>query len=352
MILRYLIEKEFKQLKRNKFLPRLILIFPCMMMLVMPWAATLEIENLRIAIIDNDQSPSSQRLVHQIEASRYFKLTGLPTNYDKGIATIEKDQADVLLEIPQGFEKEQVNGRPASTLIAVNAVNGSKGSLGSAYLTQILSPQSSASIRYQFNPHLNYKVFMVPALMTMVLVMLCGFLPALNVVGEKEAGTIEQINVTPVSRFTFTLAKLLPYWLVGFIVLNLCILLAWLVYGITPKGNIGAIYLATLIFVLVVSGLGLVISNHSATMQQAMFVMWFCMLVFILMSGLFTPISSMPRWAQYITYAHPLRYFMEIMRMVYLKGSSITDIIPQLGTLTVFATVLNSWAIYSYKKQQ
>ena len=132
MILRYLIEKEFKQLKRNKFLPRLILIFPCMMMLVMPWAATLEIENLRIAIIDNDQSPSSQRLVHQIEASRYFKLTGLPTNYDKGIATIEKDQADVLLEIPQGFEKEQVNGRPASTLIAVNAVNGSKGSLGSA----------------------------------------------------------------------------------------------------------------------------------------------------------------------------------------------------------------------------
>ena len=134
--------------------------------------------------------------------------------------------------------------------------------------------------------------------------------------------------------------------------LNLCILLAWLVYGITPKGNIGAIYLATLIFVLVVSGLGLVISNHSATMQQAMFVMWFCMLVFILMSGLFTPISSMPRWAQYITYANPLRYFMEIMRMVYLKGSSITDIIPQLGTLTVFATVLNSWAIYSYKKQQ
>ena len=352
MILRYLIEKEFKQLKRNKFLPRLILIFPCMMMLVMPWAATLEIENLRIAIIDNDQSPSSQRLVHQIEASRYFKLTGLPTNYDKGIATIEKDQADVLLEIPQGFEKEQVNGRPASTLIAVNAVNGSKGSLGSAYLTQILSPQSSASIRYQFNPHLNYKVFMVPALMTMVDDKVCRCLPALNVVGEKEAGTIEQINVTPVSRFTFTLAKLLPYWLVGFIVLNLCILLAWLVYGITPKGNIGAIYLATLIFVLVVSGLGLVISNHSATMQQAMFVMWFCMLVFILMSGLFTPISSMPQWAQYITYANPLRYFMEIMRMVYLKGSSITDIIPQLGTLTVFATVLNSWAIYSYKKQQ
>lgn len=120
---------------------------------------------------------------------------------------------------------------------------------------------------------------MVPALMTMILVLLCGFLPALNVVSEKEAGTIEQINVSPVSRFTFTLAKLLPYWAIGFVVLNLCMLLAWLVYGLTPAGNVLTIYLATLIFALVMSGLGLVISNYSSTMQQAMFVMWFCMLI-------------------------------------------------------------------------
>lgn len=258
----------------------------------------------------------------------------------------------MLLEIPRGFEKEQVNGRPASALVAVNAVNGTKGGLGSSYLNQILAPAGNTSIRYLFNPHLEYKNYMVPALMTMLLVLLCGFLPALNVVGEKEAGTIEQINVTPVSRFTFILSKLLPYWLIGFIVLNLCMLLAWLVYGLTPSGNIFCIYIATIVFTFVVSGLGLVISNYSATMQQAMFVMWFCMLIFILMSGLFTPISSMPQWAQCITYANPLRYFMEIMRMVYLKGSSLTDILPQLGTLAIFATVLYLWAIVSYKKQQ
>ena len=318
MILRYLIEKEFKQLIRNSFLPRLILIFPCMIMLVMPWAATLEIEDLRIAIIDNDHTPSSLRLTHRIESSPYFKLVALPDTYHKAVECIERNQADMLLEIPKGFEKEQVNGRPASALVAINAVNGTKGGLGNTYLQQILNPQSTsvASIRYRFNPHLDYKTFMVPALMTMLLVMLCGFLPALNVVGEKEAGTIEQINVTPVSRFTFTLSKLLPYWLIGFIVLNLCMLLAWAVYGLTPVGSIFTIYLATLIFVLVMSGLGLVISNYSSTMQQAMFVMWFCMLIFILMSGLFTPISSMPDWAQYITYINPLRYFMEMMRMV------------------------------------
>lgn len=352
MTLRYLIEKEFKQLARNSFLPRLILLFPCMMMLIIPWAATLEIEDLRIVIIDNDHSPSSERLVHRIESSPYFKLTGLPDTYRDGLEAIEKDRADMLLEIPHGFEKEQVNGRPASALVAVNAVNGTKGGLGSSYLNQILAPAGNTSIRYLFNPHLEYKNYMVPALMTMLLVLLCGFLPALNVVGEKEAGTIEQINVTPVSRFTFILSKLLPYWLIGFIVLNLCMLLAWLVYGLTPSGNIFCIYIATIVFTFVVSGLGLVISNYSATMQQAMFVMWFCMLIFILMSGLFTPISSMPQWAQCITYANPLRYFMEIMRMVYLKGSSLTDILPQLGTLAIFATVLYLWAIVSYKKQQ
>ena len=352
MTLRYLIEKEFKQLARNSFLPRLILLFPCMMMLIIPWAATLEIEDLRIVIIDNDHIPSSERLVHRIEASPYFKLTGLPDTYRDGLEAIEKDRADMLLEIPRGFEKEQVNGRPASALVAVNAVNGTKGGLGSSYLNQILAPAGKTSIRYLFNPHLEYKNYMVPALMTMLLVLLCGFLPALNVVGEKEAGTIEQINVTPVSRFTFILSKLLPYWLIGFIVLNLCMLLAWLVYGLTPSGNIFCIYIATIVFTFVVSGLGLVISNYSATMQQAMFVMWFCMLIFILMSGLFTPISSMPQWAQCITYANPLRYFMEIMRMVYLKGSSLTDILPQLGTLAIFATVLYLWAIVSYKKQQ
>ena len=182
MILRYLIEKEFRQLKRNSFLPRLIVLFPCMMMLVMPWAATLEIEDLRIAVIDNDHSPSSQRLVHRIEASPYFQLTALPSTFQEGMHTIEQDQADILLEIPQDFEKEQINGRPASALIAVNAVNGTKGGLGNSYLQQILNPQpSAASVRYLFNPHLNYRVYMAPALLTMVLVMLCGFLPALNV---------------------------------------------------------------------------------------------------------------------------------------------------------------------------
>lgn len=352
MKIRYLIEKEFKQILRDSFLPRLILLFPCMIILVMPWAATMEVEDVRVAVVDNDRSQTSGRLVRRIEASPYFRLTSVPASYDKAIREVEHDRADLVLEIPRGFEKNQVTGQKTSVLVAANAVNGTRGALGSSYIQQIMMPGApDASIRYLFNPFLDYKVFMIPALMTMILVMLCGFLPALNIVGEKEKGTIEQMNVTPVSRFDFTLAKLLPYWLIGFIALTLCMLLAWLVYGLTPAGNVLSIYGATVIFIFVVSGLGLTISNYSATMQQAMFVMWFCMLVFILMSGLFTPIGSMPDWAQYITCINPLRYFMEIMRMVYLKGSTFTDILPQLLILTGFAVVLYTWAILSYRKQ-
>lgn len=167
MLLRYLLEKEFRQIWRNGFLPRLIVIYPIVMILVMPWAATLEIDDLRIAVIDHDRSALSERLVHRIEASPYFKLTSWPDSYRQGLESIEKDEADLLLEIPYGFEKEVTNGRRVQTLVAVNAVNGTKGGLGSNYLQQIIRQnQPDISLRYLYNPYLDYKIFMIPALMT------------------------------------------------------------------------------------------------------------------------------------------------------------------------------------------
>ncbi|QUT76015.1 putative multidrug ABC transporter permease YbhR [Bacteroides salyersiae] len=373
---------------RNSFLPRLILFFPCMIMIFMPWAMNLEVRNISLNIVDNDHSVISRRLVDKIAASTYFRLTALPDSYDAALRNVESGDADVILEIPHHFERNCTSGNTAHVLIAVNAVNGTKGGLGSAYLSNIIRDYASEVVSSSafspvtlsvqadvlgddtvvggipasftadcrlstlnlYNPNLNYKLFMVPALMVMLLTLICGFLPALNIVGEKEAGTIEQINVTPVGKFTFILAKLLPYWLIGFVVLTICFILAWVLYGITPVGHFLIIYFFAVLFVLSMSGLGLVISNHSATMQQSMFVMWFCMLVLILMSGLFTPISSMPEWAQVITVFNPLKYLMQVMRMVYLKGSGMADLLPQLGALLAFALVLNIWAVKSFKK--
>ena len=149
---------------------------------------------------------------------------------------------------------------------------------------------------------------MIPALMIMLLIMLCGFLPALNLVGEKETGTIEQINVTPVSPVAFTLAKLIPYWIIGMVVLTLAMALAWAVYGLLPAGSFGAVYLAALLFTFVMSGLGVIAANYSSTMQQAMFGMFFFVMIFVLMSGLVTPVESMPLWAQRFTRLLPPCY--------------------------------------------
>ena len=243
-------------------------------------------------------------------------------------------------------------------------MNAVKGSLGMQYLVQTVT-QTLAELRSEqgqppaadpvvvenrYNPTLDYRHYMIPALMIMLLVMLCGFLPALNLVSEKETGTIEQINVTPVSRLTFTLAKLIPYWVIGTAVLGAAMLLAWIVYGLAPAGSIGAIFLAAGLFVLTMSGLGVAIANRSETMQQTMFVMFF-LTIFILMSGLITPVASMPAWAQGITCVLPPRYFVDIMRAVYLKGSLIGDLWSDYVLLAVFAAAFNTLAAATYRKR-
>jgi ABC-2 type transport system permease protein len=334
------------------------------MLLVLPWAANQEIRNIRLSVVDNDHSTYSQRMIEKIIASGYFTLTDFSTSNPHAMESIEAGKADIIMEIQPNFKRDIVKNGAADVMISANAVNGMKAGLGTSYLASILNDYAKEltlekggavsniqpSVNMRYNQHLDYKVFMIPALMVMLLTMLCGFLPALNIVGEKESGTIEQLNVTPIKKFTFILAKLIPYWVIGFIVLTVCFGIAALVYRLFPVGNLLTIYLYAGVYILVVSGLGLVISNYSATMQQAMFVMFFFVMILLLMSGLFTPISSMPEWAQSFTAINPLTYFMQVMRAVYLKGSSLPELLPQLCALLGFAAVLNGWAVLSYKK--
>ena len=375
-MIKYLLEKEFKQIFRNAFIPKLILAMPVMMMLVLPWAANQEIKNVKLSVIDNNRSVVSERLINKIVASGYFRLTDVSTSYNEAMQSVDAGEADIILEIPQEFEKNLYKSGIANVMISANAVNGMKGGLGSAYLSGIindfanelkikneelregsehlliLNSQFLIVPQFRFNPKLNYKVFMIPALFVMLLTLLTGFLPALNIVGEKELGTTEQLNVTPMNKAIFILAKLIPYWIIGIVIVSICMGLSALIYGLFPAGSLATIYLYAVIYILVVSGMGIVISNYSDTMQQAMFVMFFFMLIIILLSGLFTPISSMPKWAQTITAFNPLRYFMEVMRAIYLKGSSMRELLPQFFALCGFAVAFNSWAIMSYKKSR
>ena len=360
-MLRYLIQKEFLQIRRNAFLPRLIIVFPIMMICVMPWVMNQEVKNIRVDVVDNDRSTLSRQLVHSIEASNYFIFNGQKRTYRAALKDIEAMDADVVLVIPLHYSRDLTQGHRPQVLIAANAVNGTKGSMGSAYLSQIVTAhvepsvaamQAKLSTLFLYNKHLNYKVFMIPALFAMVMMLMCGFLPTLNIVGEKEAGTIEQINVTPVPKWAFILAKLIPYWLIALFVIVVNILLSWLIYGITCAGPLWLVFVLAMLLALFWSSFGLIISNYSDTMQQAVFVMWFFVVCMLLLSGLFTPVRSMPHLAYLTTYVNPMHYFVDGIRTVFVRGGDFHSIAHQLLALLVIASLMAVWAIKSYRKNQ
>ena len=352
MMIKYLIQKEFLQIRRNAFLPKLIIMFPSVIMCVMPWVMQMEVKNIVVDVVDIDHTVESQRLVQQIAASNYFIFGGQKATYAEAMKDIEKGRADVILEIRDG-----------KYLIAANAVNGTKGSMGSAYLSQIITShqhcephsqlstlKSQLSTLNLYNKGQDYKLFMIPALFAIVMMLMTGFLPTLNIVGEKEAGTIEQMNVTPVSKWLFILAKLIPYWLIALFVITVCLLLAWLVYGVTPAGPVWLIYVLSMLLALFFSSFGLIVSNYSDTMQQGVFVMWFFVVSIMLLSGLFTPTRSMPQWAYLTTYINPMHYFIDAIRTVFIRGGGLHETAHQVLALAGIGTLMGCWAVQSYKK--
>jgi ABC-2 type transport system permease protein len=368
-IIRFLLQKEFSQIFRNKSILALICVMPVMQLIILPLAADYEVKNINLAVIDNDRSPFSQKLISTITASGYFKLVNYNSSYKEAFHLIELDKADLILEIPSNFEKHLIRESKEQLFIAVNAINGTKANLGGAYLANVIR-NYNADIRLQllgpskinvapvieiassnwYNTTLNYKVYMVPGILAILVTMIGGFLAALNIVKEKEVGTIEQINVTPIKKSHFILGKLIPFWILGNIVFTIGMLVSWLVYGIVPLGNIALLYGFIAVFLLAILGFGLLISTYCDSQQQAMFIMFFFMMIFILMGGLFTSIDSMPSWAKLISRLNPVSYLIDVMRMVVLKGSGWRDVLPHLGIVALFAVFLNTWAILNYKK--
>lgn len=367
--LRFLLRKEFSQIFRNKAIVAMILFVPVVQLLILPLAANYEVKNINLAVVDHDRSSYSQKLISKITSSGYFKLTGFNASFNDARKLIESDKADLILEIPENFERNLVRENKQKLFIAVNAINGTKAGVGGSYLGAIVRNFNS-DIRLQliapgkfnatptieivssnwFNELMNYRHFMVPGILAVLLTMIGGYLSALNIVKEKEIGTIEQINVTPIKKHHFILGKLIPFWILGLVVFTLGLTVSWLIYGIIPEGSLGLLYGFVAIYLLAVLGFGLLISTYTDTQQQAMFVAFFFVMIFILMSGLFTSIDSMPEWAKVIARLNPVSYMIDVMRMVVLKGSGFDDIKFHLLKVAGFAVLLNSWAVWKYKK--
>jgi ABC-2 type transport system permease protein len=368
--LKFLLIKEFKQIFRNKALLPMIFVLPLVQLLILPLAADYEVKNIHISIVDHDHSTYSQALTSKILASGYFQLSTYGHSFNEALKQIESDEADLVLEIPHNFEQNLHRNGVEKLFLAVNAINGTKASLGGSYLSSIINDfnqnisttlrPSNASGSYKnieiralnwYNPYLNYKFFMVPAILVILVTMVGAYMCGLNIVKEKEVGTIEQINVSPIKKHHYILGKLIPFWIIGVVVFSIgFFIISWLVYGIVPLGSLVLLYSYLALFLIAILGFGLLISTYSDTQQQAMSVSFFFMMIFILMSGLFTSIDAMPRWAQMIAYINPVTYFIEVMRMVVLKGSGLRHISTHIFIMIGFALLFNTWAIINYRK--
>ena len=367
----FIIQKEFKQIFRDKGMLPIIFILPLIQLLILSNAASFEVKNIKFSYIDNDKSSASRELVSKFQASNYFNIIQNFASKKEAVIEMQKGTVDVILEIPNHFERNLIKEKTAALSVSINAIDGATAGLTNVYISQIiggfnqniqtkLAPYTDGTLvklqniaiisSFWYNNTLNYKTFMVPGILVLLVTMLTLFLSSMNIVREKERGTLEQINVTPIKKYQFIIGKLFPFWILGLVILTVGLLIAKLVFNVPMLGNIGLIYLFTSVYLVVILGIGLFISNHTETQQQAMFIAWFFTVVFILMSGLFTPIESMPQWAQNLTVVNPIRYFVEVMRMVLLKGANFVDIIPHFGIIFGYAVIINGFAVWSYKK--
>jgi ABC-2 type transport system permease protein len=365
----YLIRKEFIQIFRDKFIGKAIFGIPIIQMLILVPAITFEIRNLDLGIVDRDMSAESRRLVSQLEGSTFFKVRYSTFSGQEADNLLKSDKCDLIIQIPEGFGKETGKGNPGKLMVAANAINAVNAQLSWAYLNGVIRdynlnivaentgrmnvisiPQIKVTNRYWYNEMLNYKFYMLPGILG-ILVLAIGFILAgLNLVKEKESGTIEQINVTPVRKYHFIISKIVPFLIIGLIDLSLGLIIGKLIFKIPFEGNIALLFLGSTIFLVAVLGLALFLSTFSGTQQQFMFTGFFFMIIFILMSGIFTPLESMPSWAQKLDLVNPVVYIMRINRMVILKGSTFHDINQEIFALTIIATVFTALAINRYRK--
>lgn len=372
-VLKYLLEKEFKQMIRNPIMLPLIIALPLIQLILLPYAATYEIRNIDLVVIDHDKSDLSMSLCHKINSSEYFNIIDYSPTHEKALDILERGKADMSIEIPSHFEESLRKMEKVQLYLMADAVDGTKASIGTSYLGSIIQEFSTHTLielaykaqtepplynqakitpvpQYRFNPEMDYQTYMVPGILAMLLTLVGGILAALNISSERELGTLEQINVSPVSKFQYLLGKLIPFWIMGFFIISLGLLIAYLLYGIVPKGSLFTLMVFATIYNMGFIGFGLFISSVSKSQQQAMFIAFFFLLIFFLMGGLFTPVSSMPQWAQYVTLLNPTAYLIDAMRLIILKGSGFADMWPQFWATLGFALFFNLLSLLTFKK--
>jgi len=369
--IRFLIEKEFLQIFRDKAMLAVIFVVPMVQLLILSNAATFELKKAPFHLVDFDQSELSRRVVQSFKATGIFELKGQSANVDRGIDDILNQNASFVMVIPENFESNLSSNNAPQIQLLISAVDGNTASLTQSYSQGVLSKfNRDIAVDYSFiqpsqtstpgitiipsnryNPQLDYIIYMVPGIIAILVTLLGLLLSVLNIVREKEIGTAEQINVTPIKKYQFIAGKLIPIWLLAMIVLTIGLAIAAFVFEVPFRGNTAIIFGTGAVYLLGIMGLGLFISTLADTQQQAMYIIFFVFMIFMLLGGIFTPIESMPVWAQKTTQINPIAYFGKIIRMVLLKGSGLTDLYEQILALALMAATFLTAAVVNYRKR-
>jgi len=365
----FILRKEFIQIRRNRTMLPIIFVVPFVQLIILVHAATFEMKHICLHVIDKDMSSVSRNLISKFNGSPFYDITNYSYSDKAGEEDLKKNKADIVMVIPEHFEKRLRTENTGKVQIVVNAINAASAGLIYAYTSSIIlnynlnlvtewanipsnvqTSSISTTSSFWFNPELNYKNYMVPGILVLLVTLIGMFLTGMNIVREKEIGTIEQINITPIKKHQFIIGKLVPFWIIAQFELAFGLTLGKLLFDIPILGNLGVVFTFSSIYLLVVLGAGLIISTINNTQQQSMFISFFFMIIFIMMSGLFTPVESMPVWAQKINIINPVAYFIEVMRMVLMKGSGFMDIKRQLISISIYAVLILSFAVWRYRK--
>ena len=347
----------------------MIFMLPLVQMLILVFAATYDLKNVDIYVVDKDLSETSRELVAKFEASPFFQIHDASFDVEDAEKSLKKEEADFVMVIPAGFERSLMREDETSVQLLVNAIDGNKASLIYSYTRGILSgfnkeiiavwkglpefnPPMKIEVKdsYWFNSELDYKWYMAPGILSILVTIIGMFLSGMNLVREKEIGTIEQLNVTPIKKYQFILGKLVPFLVIALFDLAFGLIIARVVFDLPIVGSLPLLFGFAALYLIGVLGLGLFISTVTETQQQVMFVTFFFMMIFILMGGVFTPVESMPYWAQQLDRINPIYYFMRIMRMILLKGSGFLDLLEEFVSLTIIGISLLSLSIWRYRK--
>ncbi|HPA69764.1 MAG TPA: ABC transporter permease [Bacteroidales bacterium] len=372
----FLLRKEFRQIRRNRFMIRAIIAVPILQMLILVPAITFEIKRIDLAVIDNDRSQASRELVSKLTGSSFFVVTATPATVTEAESMLLSGDADIALVIPPDFSRGLAGVTTPRLQVLADAVNASTAQLSWSYITSVIRdfnreviistgmipanmaairtgslPGISVSPRYWYNPKLNYKYYMLPGMLVILITAIGLMMTGLNLVREKESGTIEQINVTPIMKWQLIASRIIPFFIIGLFDLALGLGIGWLAFNIPFEGSLLLFFACAAIFLVAVLGLALFFSTMASTQQQFLFIAFFFVMVFILMSGIFTPTESMPLWAQQFNLVNPVAYLMRINRMVMLKGSGFSEIMRDMAMLTILALSYLSLAIRAYRKR-